>query len=92
MWFGDWGTAGAPGSAAAPGTVAAELFDLGQCVAVQQVAADVFHDRHELARARQSIIEGSPELKEGEAHTMGSMAASLTAALRAKVSADPLPP
>src|SRR4051812_7798035 len=52
--------------------------------AFQRVAEDIFADRLELVRARQSIIDSSPELQERELRKMGSLAAAVAAALRAK--------
>ncbi|GAA1299953.1 TetR family transcriptional regulator [Planotetraspora silvatica] len=52
--------------------------------AFHQVADEIFADRLDLVRVRQSIIEGSPELKERELRKMGSLAAAVAAALRAK--------
>ncbi|MEU8182846.1 TetR family transcriptional regulator [Micromonospora sp. NPDC049044] len=50
----------------------------------RQVAVDVFADRLEFVRMRQSIIESSPELQERELRKTGSLVAAVTAALRAK--------
>lgn len=52
--------------------------------AFRRVAEDLFADRLELVRVRQSIIESSPELQERELHKMRSLSAAVTAALRAK--------
>ncbi|GIF12746.1 TetR/AcrR family transcriptional regulator [Actinoplanes teichomyceticus] len=49
-----------------------------------RVAREIFADRLEFARARQSIIAASPELTERELHKMASLAAAVAAALRAK--------
>ncbi|MEU7927311.1 TetR family transcriptional regulator [Micromonospora sp. NPDC049107] len=49
-----------------------------------RVAEEVFADRLELVRARQAIIESSPELRERELRKTDSLAAAVTAALRAK--------
>jgi len=49
-----------------------------------RVADEIFADRLDVVRVRQSIIEGSPELKERELRKMGSLAAAVAAALRAK--------
>ncbi|MGC4772691.1 TetR family transcriptional regulator [Micromonospora sp. DT44] len=49
-----------------------------------RVAEEVFADRLELVRARQAIIESSPELRERELRKTDSLAASVAAALRAK--------
>jgi AcrR family transcriptional regulator len=50
----------------------------------RRAADELFVDRLDLVRVRQTIIEGSPELKERELRKMGSLAAAVTAALRAK--------
>lgn len=52
--------------------------------AYRRVADEIFADRHDLVRVRQSIIESSPELQERELRKMGSLAATVAAALRAK--------
>jgi AcrR family transcriptional regulator len=52
--------------------------------AYRRVADEIFADRLELVRMRQAIIESSPELQERELHKTGSLAAAVTAALRAK--------
>ena len=52
--------------------------------AYRQVAEDIFADRLELARVRQSIIDSSPELQERELRKMVSLAAAIAAALRAR--------
>ncbi|RAO54003.1 hypothetical protein LUPAC06_04982 [Micromonospora saelicesensis] len=52
--------------------------------AFRRVAEELFADRLELVRARQSIIESSPELQERELRKTGSLAAAVTAALRAR--------
>lgn len=52
--------------------------------AFHQVANEIFADRLDLVRMRQSIIEGSPELQERELRKTGSLAAAVTAALREK--------
>jgi AcrR family transcriptional regulator len=52
--------------------------------AFHQVADEIFADRLDLVRVRQSIIEGSPELQERELRKTGSLAAAVAAALRAK--------
>jgi AcrR family transcriptional regulator len=52
--------------------------------AFRQAADELFVDRLDLVRVRQTIIEGSPELKERELRKMGSLAAAVTAALCAK--------
>ena len=52
--------------------------------AFRQVAAEVFADRLELVRMRQSIIESSPDLQERELRKTGSLVVAVTAALRAK--------
>lgn len=52
--------------------------------AFRRVADEIFADRLDLARARQSIIESSPELQERELRKMRSLATAVTAALRAK--------
>lgn len=52
--------------------------------AFHRVADEIFADRLDLVRVRQSIIEGSPELQERELRKMGSLAAAVAAALRAK--------
>ncbi|MEH1165742.1 TetR family transcriptional regulator [Micromonospora sp. CPCC 205539] len=52
--------------------------------AFRRVAAEIFADRRELVRMRQSIIESSPELQERELRKTGAMMAAITAALRAK--------
>ncbi|MEV1107280.1 TetR/AcrR family transcriptional regulator [Micromonospora sp. NPDC049751] len=49
-----------------------------------RVAEEVFADRLELVRARQAIIESSPELRERELRKTDSLVAAVTAALRAK--------
>ncbi|MFY1618192.1 TetR/AcrR family transcriptional regulator [Micromonospora sp. WMMD736] len=49
-----------------------------------RVAEEVFADRLDLVRARQAIIESSPELRERELRKTDSLVAALTAALRAK--------
>ncbi|MFE0532323.1 TetR family transcriptional regulator [Micromonospora parva] len=51
--------------------------------AFRRVAEELFADRLELVRARQAIIESSPELQERELRKAGSLAAAVTAALRA---------
>ncbi|WP_433127634.1 TetR family transcriptional regulator [Micromonospora sp. CA-240977] len=50
----------------------------------RQVAVEIFADRRELVRMRQSIIESSPELQERELRKTGSLVAAVTAALRAR--------
>jgi hypothetical protein len=45
------------------------------------VADEIFADRLDLVRVRQSIIEGSPELQERELRKTGSLAAATAAAL-----------
>ncbi|MCF0095349.1 hypothetical protein B0E54_04208 [Micromonospora sp. MH99] len=52
--------------------------------AFRRVAEEIFADRLELVRARQAIIESSPELQERELRKTGSLVAAVTAALRAK--------
>lgn len=52
--------------------------------AFRRVAEELFADRLELVRARQVIIESSPELQERELRKTGSLAAAVTAALRAR--------
>jgi len=52
--------------------------------AFRRAAEEIFVDRLDLARVRQSIIESSPELQERELRKMGSLVAAVTAALRAK--------
>ncbi|GLZ62021.1 MULTISPECIES: TetR family transcriptional regulator [Micromonospora] len=52
--------------------------------AFRRVAEELFADRLELVRARQAIIESSPELQERELRKAGSLAAAVTAALRAR--------
>lgn len=52
--------------------------------AFRRVAAEIFTDRLELVRVRQSIIESSPELQERELRKTGSLVVAVTAALRAK--------
>jgi AcrR family transcriptional regulator len=52
--------------------------------AFRRAADELFVDRLDLVRVRQTIIEGSPELKERELRKMGSLAAAVTAALCAK--------
>ena len=52
--------------------------------AFRRAAREVFADRLELVRMRQSIIESSPELQERELRKVGALAAALAAALRAK--------
>ncbi|MBX7266298.1 TetR family transcriptional regulator [Micromonospora sp. Llam7] len=52
--------------------------------AFHRVADEIFADRHDLARVRQSIIESSPELQERELRKTGALAAAVAAALRAK--------
>ncbi|MGC4747770.1 TetR family transcriptional regulator [Micromonospora sp. DT201] len=52
--------------------------------AFRRVAAEIFADRLELVRMRQSIIESSPELQERELRKTGALAAAVAAALRAK--------
>ncbi|MFJ5601064.1 TetR family transcriptional regulator [Micromonospora parva] len=52
--------------------------------AFRRVAEELFADRLELVRARQAIIESSPELQERELRKTGSLAAAVTAALRAR--------
>ncbi|MEV4274121.1 TetR family transcriptional regulator [Micromonospora chalcea] len=52
--------------------------------AFQRVADEIFADRLDLARVRQSIIEGSPELQERELRKTSSLAAAVADALRAK--------
>lgn len=49
-----------------------------------RVAEEVFADRLELVRARQAIIESSPELRERELRKTDSLVAAVTAALCAK--------
>ncbi|WP_345631306.1 TetR family transcriptional regulator [Rugosimonospora acidiphila] len=50
----------------------------------RRVADEIFADRLELVRMRQSIIESSPELQERELRKLGSLAVAVAAALRAK--------
>jgi AcrR family transcriptional regulator len=52
--------------------------------AYRRVAEEIFADRLDVVRIRQSIIDGSPELKERELRKTGSLAAAVAAALRAK--------
>ena len=52
--------------------------------AFHQAAQELFVDRLDFVRVRQSIIAGSPELQERELHKMRSLAAAIAAALRAK--------
>lgn len=52
--------------------------------AFHRAAEEIFADRLDLARVRQNIIDSSPELQERELHKMRSLAAAITAALRAK--------
>lgn len=52
--------------------------------AFRRVADEIFADRLDLVRTRQSIIDSSPELQERELRKMGSLAAAVAAALRAK--------
>lgn len=52
--------------------------------AFHRVAEEIFTDRLDRVRVRQAIIEGSPELQERELRKMGSLAATVAAALRAK--------
>ena len=52
--------------------------------AFRGVAEEIFADRLELVRVRQSIIESSPELQERELRKTGSLALAVAAALRAK--------
>lgn len=52
--------------------------------AFHRAAEEIFADRLDLARVRQNIIDNSPELQERELHKMRSLAAAITAALRAK--------
>jgi AcrR family transcriptional regulator len=52
--------------------------------AFRRVAQEIFVDRLERARMRQSIIESSPELRERELRKMDSLAVVVAAALRAK--------
>ncbi|MEU5913390.1 TetR family transcriptional regulator [Micromonospora sp. NPDC047527] len=52
--------------------------------AFERMAEEVFVDRLELVRARQAIIESSPELQERELRKVGSLVAAVTTALRAK--------
>lgn len=52
--------------------------------AFRRVAEQVFADRLERVRVRQSIIASSPELQERELHKMRSLAAAMIAALRAE--------
>ncbi|MFG3557923.1 TetR family transcriptional regulator [Micromonospora sp. NPDC047557] len=52
--------------------------------AFRQVAEQIFTDRLELVRMRQSIIASSPELQERELRKTSSLTAAVAAALRAK--------
>jgi AcrR family transcriptional regulator len=52
--------------------------------AFHRVAEEVFADRLDLVRVRQSIIESSPELKERDLRKMGSLTGAVAAALRAR--------
>ena len=52
--------------------------------AFRRVAEEIFADRLELVRVRQSIIESSTELQERELRKTGSLAVAVAAALRAK--------
>ncbi|MEW9527421.1 TetR family transcriptional regulator [Microbispora sp. NPDC049125] len=52
--------------------------------AFRRVADEIFTDRLDLARVRQSVIDSSPELQERELRKMGSLAAAVSAALRAR--------
>jgi AcrR family transcriptional regulator len=52
--------------------------------AFRRVAEEIFADRLELVRARQAIIESSPELQERELRKTGALVAAVTAALRAR--------
>jgi hypothetical protein len=45
--------------------------------AFRRVADEIFADRLDLVRMRQSIIEGSPELRERELRKMDSLAAAI---------------
>jgi len=52
--------------------------------AFSRLADEVFADRRDLVRMRQSIIESSPELQERELRKAGSLAGAVGAALRGK--------
>lgn len=52
--------------------------------AFRHVAQEIFADRLEVVRVRQSIIESSPELQERELRKTGSLAVAVAGALRAK--------
>jgi AcrR family transcriptional regulator len=52
--------------------------------ALRRVAEEIFADRLELVRVRQSIIDSSTELQERELRKTGSLAVAIAAALRAK--------
>ncbi|MFI7545235.1 TetR/AcrR family transcriptional regulator [Actinoplanes sp. NPDC049599] len=52
--------------------------------AFHRLAKELFADRLDLVRVRQSIIDSSPELQERELHKMRSLSAAIAAALRAK--------
>lgn len=52
--------------------------------AFRRAADEIFADRLHLVRARQSVIDASPELQERELHKMGSLAAAVAAAMRGK--------
>jgi AcrR family transcriptional regulator len=52
--------------------------------AFRRAADQMFANRLDLVRMRQSVIESSPELQERELRKMGSLAAVVAAALRAK--------
>jgi AcrR family transcriptional regulator len=52
--------------------------------AFHRAADEIFADRLDLVRVRQSIIESSPELQERELRKTGSLATAVVAALRAK--------
>lgn len=52
--------------------------------AFRQVADEIFADRLDLVRVRQTIIDASPELQERELRKTNGLAATVAAALRAK--------
>ncbi|MFF0150825.1 TetR family transcriptional regulator [Micromonospora sp. NPDC005203] len=52
--------------------------------AFRRAAEEIFADRLELVRMRQSIIQSSPELQERELRKTGALVAAVSVALRAK--------
>jgi AcrR family transcriptional regulator len=57
--------------------------------ALEEVAAEIFGQRHEIARQRQAIIARNAELQERELIKLASLAAAMAGALRRRGVSDP---